>query len=1128
MKGSTPFLSLRFISFLAILSIAPSGFADSVVSRLFNSWSASPTQPQFSPQQIENATIDTIAGSGLAGFGGDGGPAADAFLKRPQDVVLHPDGSLLIADNNNHRIRRVNLNTGIISTFAGNGINAATGNVKPATEAALASPQGLAVDNQGNVFVSTLHQIRRIDPNGIIDLFAGSLEGDAGDQIPARQAQFRTVGGLAIDTDGGLLLCDMENNKVRKVRPDGIVVTIAGTGIAGSSGDGGPATLANMNTPYDVAVDNNGIIYIAERLGSRIRRISPNGTIDTIFSINQDPTFSRPRGLAAFRDIFLYISSDDHIVRRINLFTFNTETVTGTGLAGFSGDGGPALNARINAPGGLDVNQNNEDLFLSDSNNHRIRQVFLPPNDVPPTPTPTPSPTATSTPTPMPTPSPTSTPRLRTPTPTPTPFPSATPTATPTALPPGQLAPNIPAGVSLEPNFVFFENSTTVDVPFDPESGKVKIVLSSTPDGTGKVLTRDTIDLSVRHPSGSIANASFTFTDLNNPIDPIDITPNFEQGINTVSAQLIDAKGAGFSSLSLYVVVFSSPEFRDVPDIRTLVDEELDDVYLVSDFLSDRDTPLEDIVWSLDGLPEEPTVSMDPLTSISLSPAGQPLSSTFVISASDGIFSVSEEIHIKVSSFRIRDFILPDAPLVEDFAFVAPFSLRFMLEPLDVNIADVPFEATTIPLDTESEETAEGVKAAIVARGQPFLFPEFPGGQAESPLDISITGQRISNPDDRDGVIMQTASVVPPGDGNAERNYNFTAEDFSQTNWNINAPTGNPGEVQIAPIPVDPVNVITDGRGLAFSIDPGETTALLSDSIALNPGPHTISMWFAVQMADSDNTDVPTVTLALAEDSSNISFTSVTGGEILGNGEYQFLSTTYDVIGPEVQALIQVTGTQQSGGATIFMDNLRVFPAKRDIDRALGITELPVEFDGTFESVLSGLGVLFELNEGVTFGATAFISKTINRTVFPGGFGQSLVLSLDEPTSAVQVTAGPNEIDSALLPRHLTARAYIRKIKQGSGFFAIGISNQDQAAVTFISNDRIPLREGWHEVSASGIFRQPGPEEPTIILQNQNNPGAFPGIFLDGATLAVDDVTLEAFQDPPYYWDHKKVFFEDE
>jgi len=475
---------------------------------------------------------------------------------------------------------------------------------------------------------------------------------------------------------------------------------------------------------------------------------------------------------------------------------------------------------------------------------------------------------------------------------------------------------------------------------------------------------------------------------------------------------------------------------------------------------------------------------------------------------------VSEKIKVKISTFRIQQFTMPDAPLLEDFASISPYSLRFMLEPPDVNIADVPFNA--------SFASGKGMKAVHVAKGTIYMFPDFPGGQVTESIPIAIKGKRQSNPKDMDGVVLHTASVFSPEKSVPEKNFNFTAPHLNELGWDVVVPgNAKAGEMYLGTIPPDPVSVITDGYGVNAVVDPGENIALLSHAIELPPGPASISLWFAVEKFDRNNNDIPTITIALLENSSNLSYTTIRGAEILGDSRYQFLRTTYDVIGPKVQALVQVAGTQKSGRAEIYIDNVRVYPSAREVDRALGATRLPIDFDGTFEFVLKGLGFLVQENEAVSYGSSVFLQKGINRTLHPTGFNQSMILSLDQPESAIQVSIGPNAVSGSLYPRELTARAHVQKVREGGGFFALGLTNGLLESVTFISNDRLPLDPTWHSLSTSGMITRPGLFEPMIIIQNQNIPGAFPGVILDGATLAVDDITLEAFQDSAYFWDHK-------
>lgn len=845
------------------------------------------------PPYIQGATIETVAGiRGISGYNADAIPALEAKLNQPRDVAFLSPHSLLIADTNNHRVRRLDLDTGIIHGFAGNGINSVTGNKKLAMEASVASPKGLAVDPNGTVYIATLHQIRVVynaksDGPHVIDLFAGVRLGDLGDGgVPAREAEFSTLGGLAVEPDGSLLVADTGNNKLRRIKKVGqewFVYTVAGTGIAGEMGDGGDPRLAELSAPTDVAVFPTGEIFITEKFSNRVRMIK-NNIITTVYDWRQFAKFKRPLGIAAFHDLFLYFGGEDQYVYRVNLFesridpivsdnsVIQDELVAGNGFTGSSGDYKDVMISQVNYPSGMDVDPKGN-LYIADWYNFTIRRINIPPVPFSMTPTPTWTPVPTNTPTLGPTPTPTATPRQWTPTPTRTPFPTATPTATPTGLPQGQLAPEIPSASSPTARFEFFSNATRVEIPSATASGKVKVVLSSSPDGKGSLLTKDTIVLAVSHPAGTVSYVTLPFTELATPKPPADITGLFAKGRNTVSCRLIDSKGAGYASTALYVVVYSAPVLRDIPDIRTLVHEETGFVYQLYDYIQDRDTPLEDLVWEYKTDPKGPEIIRGARQGIAVGAFPKPAEFVMNVSASDGIFSVSEEIRIKISTFRVNDFILPIAPLLEDFAFVSPYSLRYMMQPPDSNIADVPFTTSFTP--------QKGLKAAHVAKGTVYLFPEFPGGQVRAPLRVGIKGARSSNPSDYDGVVVHTASVIGPTGSVPEKTFNFNSTSLKELYWDVIAPGDRPsGDVRLGPIPSDPVPVITDGYGVRAEVDPGESVALLSKDIELPPGPATISVWFAVDKTGGGASDSPTITIALIENSSNLSYLTIRGTEI--------------------------------------------------------------------------------------------------------------------------------------------------------------------------------------------------------------------------------------------------------
>ena len=228
--------------------------------------------------------ISTIAGTGMHGFAGDGGPAAQARLSLPRGVAVDADGSLYIADYQNHRIRRVDP-SGIISTVAGTGERGFGGDGGPAAQARLNFPRGVAVDTAGNLYIADYenHRIRRVDPSGAITTLAGTGErGFAGDGGPAAQARLGYTEGITVDADGNLYIADTGNSRIRRVNRSGAISTLAGTGERGFRGDGGPAVEAKLDFPAGVVVDAGGNLYIADASNRRIRKVDPSGAISTV------------------------------------------------------------------------------------------------------------------------------------------------------------------------------------------------------------------------------------------------------------------------------------------------------------------------------------------------------------------------------------------------------------------------------------------------------------------------------------------------------------------------------------------------------------------------------------------------------------------------------------------------------------------------------------------------------------------------------------------------------------------------------------------------------------------------------------------------------------------------------
>ncbi len=244
----------------------------------------------FRIRKVDNAgIIHTVAGNGTAGYYGDGGPATNALIKGVDDIEADSAGNVYFSDPGNSRIRKIST-TGIITTFAGNGTLGSTGDGGPATAARIYYPREIAIDKHGNLyFADDTAQIRRVSPSGIITTIAGTgVAGYSGDGGPATAANI-TYGDLSFDKQGNLLICQ-HNNVIRKIDTSGIITTVAGTGTAGFSGDGGPATNALLKTGYGAQGDRWGNIYVADDSNGRIRFICAHDTIISSIGITASAT----------------------------------------------------------------------------------------------------------------------------------------------------------------------------------------------------------------------------------------------------------------------------------------------------------------------------------------------------------------------------------------------------------------------------------------------------------------------------------------------------------------------------------------------------------------------------------------------------------------------------------------------------------------------------------------------------------------------------------------------------------------------------------------------------------------------------------------------------------------------
>lgn len=346
--------------------------------------------------QIQPApVITTIAGNGTFGFSGNNGPAINAELGEPSAVVLDKAGNLYIADGFDAVIWKVSAATGTITTFAGNGTQGFSGANGPATSAELSDPAGVAVDNAGNLYIADSGDsvIWKVSATtGLITVVAGNNNfGYTGDGGPATSAALNFPGGVAVDGAGNLYIADSFNNVVRFVSAaTGTITTIVGNsaGTSGFSGDGGPATSAQLNNPSDVVLDGAGNLYIADVFNGVVRKVSAaTGTIMTVagtggiqgFSGNNGPATSaelgNPGSVAVDSAGNLYIADgSNQVIWEVSATTGTITIVAGNSMQGFSGNGGPATGAEFNLPSGVALNSAGN-LFIADNNNAVVWEV---------------------------------------------------------------------------------------------------------------------------------------------------------------------------------------------------------------------------------------------------------------------------------------------------------------------------------------------------------------------------------------------------------------------------------------------------------------------------------------------------------------------------------------------------------------------------------------------------------------------------------------------------------------------------------------------------------------------------------------------------------------------------------
>ncbi len=348
----------------------------------------------FSAFEVEDTPIITSPiGTGEAGDSGDGGPADKAQINQPFDLKYDQAGNLYFSDTDNHKIRRVDARTGIISTVAGNGKKGYSGDGGPATEAELNEPYGVVLDRLGNLYFADRlnYRVRKVDgQTGVITTLAGNGKQEySGDGGPSVDSGLVEPNGVALDLEERTLyIADVAGHRVRAIDlPSGTIRTFAGNGQGRHSGDGGPALNASLHGSRAVRVGPTGLVYILERNGNTLRVVDPEtGNIQKVAGTGKkgysgdggpaiEATFDGPKELDIDQagNIFI-VDTENQVIRRIDAETGIITTVAGNGNRGGKGDGGPATEAELDRPHGVAVSPDGT-LDIGDTNNHRIRRV---------------------------------------------------------------------------------------------------------------------------------------------------------------------------------------------------------------------------------------------------------------------------------------------------------------------------------------------------------------------------------------------------------------------------------------------------------------------------------------------------------------------------------------------------------------------------------------------------------------------------------------------------------------------------------------------------------------------------------------------------------------------------------